>query len=376
MERKISAFHELRGGLSKNKIESEPIQKVAAAFGVVSSLAFVLCLVSERPKLGLWISLMGAAGFAGMMIYRAWQKQKKSEHKIDLASLRSHRVSRFLPWATAHHLGHHKSVHQLFEAVDRDLHLASHARTLGAHLMVGPKGSGKTHLAKILGKSLFGPDHIVEFDFKTLDREAFADQFIEMVDRVRRKPYQMLLLENIDHAEQPMLEPFLEILQTNQWKTKDHSESAYFTGCLIVATVTLPMKEADSVTDAKILTWLDQSGVVDHRFVSACSEVIAWGTLPYPLMAEIACRHLTEYWRSHSIELQYIAPGAVLEILKEVNLKKAMGLHPLEAVIRRRSARVLDQTLKFGMMSISLDCEHDGELVACYPNKNKAGRAA
>ena len=363
MERKLSAFSELREKKTKGS-HSESVHRLAAGIGAFSSLAFILCLVAERPKLGIVISLVAATVLIAFAATRWWKQNHVRKQTLNIAALRSNAIIRYIPWANSNYFGNPTLIQNIFQAIDRDLNLASHSKALGLHLFLAPRGSGKSHLIQLIEQCLFGSKNKIEFDFKSLDRESFAEAFLEMISTINQHPYQLIVLDHVDCAEAAMLEPFLEILKTNQWKIKGDHRLTQFSGCLFVATATLPVEKTNDLNDSKIKLWLDQSESVDSRFVIACSEIFSWGQPTLSVMAQVACKRLSEYWKEHSIELQSVSPEALLSIIKEASLQKSQGLHPLSQVIRKRSARALEQTMKKGLLKMNLSVEKNGDLYA------------
>ena len=235
--------------------------------------------------------------------------------------------------------------------------------------MAGPSGTGKTHLSKLLGQALFGPTKVIEIDFKNLHPTVFATKFNEMIIAVNQNPTQLIILENVGSMDEAMLEPFLEILKTGQWVREVAPLKTSFSACAFICTCTtdLPAEMASEILsdqhEAKIRKWFDQMQYVDSRLLSFCSEFIVWGNLAALELAEVTCRTLEAYWKSHGIDLDYVAPNAVLSILKEARDQPQLGLHPIPQIIRKKSAQGLERALLLKAKRVALDLGENALLV-------------
>ena len=350
----------------RQQLESQQkTQQTLATVGVVGSIAFLVMMMWERPKIAVWFLVVGAIVF----IWRRSQQKKLQAElekvEVNFPAVRSHQISPCLPWLKSEHLGHDSLVTQLIQAMDRDLSLASPSKILGAHLIMGPRGTGKTQLVKLIAKGLFGEKNIIEFDFKGLDQDLFTEKFVEMIARVNQNPYQLILLENMQDIDTFMLDPFLEILKTHQWKTKTDQTPTHFTSCVFIGVATGKSSTGDVEYE-----------LIDDRFLSFCNEMISWGELPHSVMAEIAAKQLCQQWKEQNIEIEFIAPRVIFEILKDSRIKSHLGAHHFQHVIRKKSARALDSDCKQRLASAILDVDEQGSFFLAKSQRNRQTRRA
>ena len=367
MEKYSTVFSELRSKNKQNLKTRSSAYSVTATLGAVTSIAFILMILWDKPRMGLWLAAIAGLLLVAKLIHNKWTKRKTPPTPIDFSTLRNHRILPSLQWVKSIHQGHDAELDRLFKAMDRDLSLASQRKFLGAHLIAGPKGTGKSQLAQLVGEYLFGKKNIIEFDFKTLDQDSFTDRFLEMISLVAHNPHQMILLENIESITPSMLEPFLEILKTNQWKDENGDEAACFSSSMFFIIASLPVHADD----------FNQSEIVDYRLISFCSEVITWGKLPFPVMAKITALLIHDYWKQHMVKLEFVAPEVIFSILKESHVRAHLGMHPVAQLIRSKSAMALEQAVKEGKQRTGLEMGNGGFFIVHDFNRaKKLGGAA
>lgn len=124
-------------------------------------------------------------------------------------------------------MGQDGAVEKVVKAIRRNrLGLKDPNRPIGSFLFLGPTGVGKTHLAQILAKEMFGSkDALIRVDMSEFS-EKFAvsrlygappgyvgyEQGGELTEKVRRKPYSIVLLDEIEKAHPDIFNVFLQVL--------------------------------------------------------------------------------------------------------------------------------------------------------------------
>ncbi|MCR5567906.1 MAG: ATP-dependent Clp protease ATP-binding subunit [Paludibacteraceae bacterium] len=123
-------------------------------------------------------------------------------------------------------MGQDGAVEKVVKAIRRNrLGLKDPNRPIGSFLFLGPTGVGKTHLAQILAKEMFGSkDALIRVDMSEFS-EKFAvsrlygappgyvgyEQGGELTEKVRRKPYSIVLLDEIEKAHPDIFNVFLQV---------------------------------------------------------------------------------------------------------------------------------------------------------------------
>lgn len=131
-------------------------------------------------------------------------------------------------------------------------------RPRGVLFFAGPTGVGKTELAKALTELIFRDETAyIRFDMSEFSAEHSDQRLIgappsyvgfeaggELTNAVRRKPFSLLLFDEIEKAHPRILDKFLQILEDGRL-TDGRGETVYFSECLIVFTSNLGMARSD-----------------------------------------------------------------------------------------------------------------------------------
>lgn len=134
------------------------------------------------------------------------------------------------------------------------------AKPRGVLFFAGPTGTGKTELAKAITELVFGSDQAcVRFDMSEFSAEHAGDRLVgappgyvgfegggELTNAVRRRPYCLLLFDEVDKAHQRILDKFLQLLDEGRL-TDGRGTTVRFAETLIVFTSNLGMSKPDPV---------------------------------------------------------------------------------------------------------------------------------
>src|SRR5699024_782607 len=147
-------------------------------------------------------------------------------------------------------IGQDHAVEKVAKAVRRSrAGLKSADRPIGSFLFVGPTGVGKTELAKVLAEELFGTrDALVRLDMSEYMEKHSVSKIIgsppgyvgheeagQLTEKVRRKPYSLILLDEIEKAHPDVQHMFLQIMEDGQL-TDSHGRTVSFKDAVIIMT--------------------------------------------------------------------------------------------------------------------------------------------
>ena len=150
----------------------------------------------------------------------------------------------------AHVIGQDDAVDKIAKAIRRNrVGLGSPNRPIGSFLFVGPTGVGKTELSKQLAVELFGSaDSMIRFDMSEyMEKHSVAklvgappgyvgyDEAGQLTERVRRNPYSLILLDEVEKAHPDVMHMFLQILDDGRL-TDGQGRTVSFKDTIIIMT--------------------------------------------------------------------------------------------------------------------------------------------
>jgi len=179
---------------------------------------------------------------------------------IPLIRLEESESSRLLKMEDALHkrvVGQHEAIQALCRAIRRSrAGIRSKKRPAGSFIFMGPTGVGKTELAKALAEFLFGTeDSIIRVDMSEFMEKHSVSRLIgappgyigyeeggELTDKVRRRPYSIILLDEIEKAHSDIYNILLQILEEGHL-SDNLGHKVDFTNTIIIMTSNLGGKD-------------------------------------------------------------------------------------------------------------------------------------
>ncbi|GAA3370317.1 ATP-dependent Clp protease ATP-binding subunit [Streptomyces antimycoticus] len=294
------------------------------------------------------------------------------EEKARLLGLEEHLRERVV--------GQDEAVGAVAEAVLRSrAGLADPGRPIGSFLFLGPTGVGKTELARALAEALFGSeDLMVRLDMSeyqerhTVSRLVGAppgyvghDEAGQLTEAVRRRPYALLLLDEIEKAHPDVFNTLLQVLDDGRL-TDAHGRTVDFRNTVVVMTSNLGSEAiggrgalgfgtAEAETDEQARRERVLRPLREHfrpEFLNRIDEIVVFRQLTDEHLHRITDLLLEE--TRHRLEAQDIAvefaPEAVDWIARRGH-EPAYGARPLRRTIQREVDNRLSRLLLDGDIS-------------------------
>ncbi len=284
-------------------------------------------------------------------------------------------------------VGQDKAVASIAKAIRRGrAGLKNPKRPLGSFIFLGPTGVGKTELCKTLAEAMFGnEDAIIKLDMSEYMEKHTVSKLIgappgyvgfdeggQLTEKIRRKPYSVVLFDEIEKAHPDVFNMLLQILEDGVL-TDSQGRKVSFKNSIIIMTSNVG---ASKITDRKSalgfgenedenesienLVMADLKKTFKPEFLNRVDEIIVFNQLQKDDIKEIARRMLkTLKKRLSDLDIDAEFTEDAITALAEAGFDKDYGARPLRRAIQQKIEDPLSELLLEDKIKKNSKCKVD-----------------
>lgn len=282
-------------------------------------------------------------------------------------------------------IGQEHAVDKVAKAVKRSrAGLKSKDRPTGSFLFVGPTGVGKTELSKTLAEELFGSrDAIIRLDMSEYMEKHSVSKLIgsppgyvghdeagQLTEKVRRKPYSIILLDEIEKAHPDVQHMFLQIMEDGRL-TDSQGRTVSFKDTVIIMTsnagsadktvkVGFQSDQEEAIEEQSLIDSL--SSYFKPEFLNRFDSIIQFDSLDREDLVKIVdllLNELSEQLKEQNLTVH--VTNEAKEKIAELGYHPAFGARPLRRTIQEHVEDQMTEILleEEHLSGFTVDVEHD-----------------
>jgi len=263
-------------------------------------------------------------------------------------------------------IGQNDAIKKVVQSIRRNrAGLKDPSKPIGSFIFLGPTGVGKTHLAKVLSKHLFDSDDaIVRIDMSEYMEKFAVSRLIgappgyvgyeeggQLTEKIRRKPYSVLLLDEIEKAHPDVFHLLLQMLDDGQL-TDSLGRRIDFKNTIIIMTSNIGSRQLkDFGMGVGFNTGAKKSGTKEYaqsvienalkksfapEFLNRVDDIVIFESLEKESIFKIIDIELAKlYTRIEALGYKVILSDAAKEYIAEKGWDSAFGARPLKRAIQK-----------------------------------------
>jgi len=280
-------------------------------------------------------------------------------------------------------VGQDEAVSALCNAVRRSRSgLSDPTRPIGTFLFLGPTGVGKTELSKALADFLFNDPHaMVRIDMSEFMEQHSVARLIgappgyvgyeeggRLTEAVRRKPYSVILLDEIEKAHPDIFNVLLQVFDDGRL-TDGKGRTVDFKNTVIIMTSNIASQQIQQLTEEQGADWEIEAHVKDvlkkvfkPEFLNRIDEIIVFRMLTkgdLKKIVDIQLGYLAQRLKDRKIELEFTDKAR--EQIMDEGYDPVYGARPLKRTIQQRLENPLARELLAGKFADGDKIRVDGD---------------
>ncbi|NNC12354.1 AAA domain-containing protein [Planctomonas sp. JC2975] len=287
-------------------------------------------------------------------------------------------------------IGQKRAVHAVADAVRRSrAGISDPNRPTGSFLFLGPTGVGKTELAKALAEFLFDDEHaMVRIDMSEYGEKHTVSRLVgappgyvgyeqggQLTEAVRRRPYSVILLDEVEKAHPEVFDILLQVLDDGRL-TDGQGRTVDFRNTILILTSNL----GSPILVDPTLSWSEKEDQVQAlvrqafkpEFVNRLDDIVVFSTLSEEELGEIVSLYIDRLQaRLHERRLELGVTPDARAWLAERGYDPIYGARPLRRLMQheiddRLATALLDGSIRDGS-TVRVDLALDGDHLEVTP---------
>lgn len=284
-------------------------------------------------------------------------------------------------------VGQEKAISAIGDAVRRGrISLVPRKRPI-SFIFTGPTGVGKTELVKVLSKELFdSPETLIRLDMSEFMEKHSVSRIIgsppgyvgydeagQLTEKIRRKPYSVILFDEIEKAHPDVLNILLQVLDDGKI-TDAHGRTVSFEHTIIVMTSNAGsnLKGSGSAGFNKSVSLLNEekskkalSEFLRPEFLNRVDEIITFEPLPRELFGSIVRIFLSDLEKGlNEKEIEFVCTDAAVEKIADLSYSSEYGARNVRRTVQKEiEDKVVSDICNTEIVPKKVSCDvENGEL--------------
>ena len=312
------------------------------------------------------------------------KKQTDATAAIDFPKLRATQFAHYAGWIKENVRGHDDVTDHVVAHIQQGLAVAAPGQVLGAFLLPGPTGTGKTFLAEMVAKALYKDSEPLLLSMSQY--KAAQDVFTligpppgyqgyeiggSLTRPVLENPYRVIILDEFDKAHLDVQHCFYDILDCGQCYEKSSGKKVHFGACVFFATCNSGAGALRAIwnetSDPALRTGRAREAMAREGFerplLARFTDILLMDQLKQVEIAEVACLEIAKHWRQYGIEVLYTSPEVLVDALKRNVEFQDYGVRQMAGLIRDITTPSIEKARLTGAKQVRLELDKAGQVV-------------